>query len=143
MSLPGTYQDPQMKTCFKPCTACYRCADKGRFTMCNKCSGCMDPAGKIDPDPDHYCDCAQGVLRWRARDGRLIITRYPRNPFAGSIKTTAESEDKRDFQAYLQEYREKMENPYVSPITATIDGKQAFYNDDLVGFYDENGNHVG
>lgn len=143
MTLPGTYEDPMHKPCFTACAACYRCSDKGRYTKCNSCSGCMDPAGKIDVDPDHYCDCAQGVMRWRTKEGRLIITRYQRNPFEGQVIKTPDSEDKRDFQAYLQEYREKMENPYVSPITATIDGKKAFYNDDLVGFYDENGNQVG
>lgn len=143
MSAPGTHADPMHKPCFTACPSCFRCADKGRYTKCNKCSGCMDPAGKIDVDPEHFCDCAQGVFRWRTKEGRLIIKRYNRNPFAGEVKSLPDSQDKRDFQAYLQEYREKMENPYVSPISVMIDGRKAFYNDDLVGFYDENGNQIG
>lgn len=143
MAANGTYADPSHKSCFKACTACFRCEDKGRYSKCGDCSGCFDPAGKIDVDPDHYCACTQGVLRWRTRKGQLIISRYPTNPFEGKLKEIQETQDMRDWKSYLQEYREKMENPYVSPISANINGKQAYYDDNYVGFYDENGNQVG
>lgn len=142
MAAPGTYEDPALKLCFNSCSACYRCKDKGRFPgRCDTCSGCMDPAGKIDVDPDNFCQCAEGVLRWRTKNNRLIIRKYNSNPFGGRIQQKKETDDERDWERYLQEYREHMENPYVSTVSANMKGKKAYYSGD-VGFFDEEGNRV-
>ena len=54
MAADGSYQNPSNKDCWTYCTSCSRCADKGRYTHCNKCSGRFDPKGKIEVHPE---DC--------------------------------------------------------------------------------------
>ena len=121
MTIPGTYQNPTDKPCWTVCFSCSRCADKGRYTKCNKCSGRYDPLGKVDPDHEDYCDCKNGNLRWKTQQGRLIMTKFTTNPFRGQVKYEKQSEDERDWDSYVSDMREKMDNPYFNPIVITED----------------------
>ena len=111
MAAPGSYENASHKPCWETCSACFRCKNKGRYTKCNQCSGRHDPSGHLGPDLDDYCDCVNGILRWRDRQGRLIISKYKSNPFKAEIIVQKETEDERDWNAYLKDCREKMDNP--------------------------------
>lgn len=115
--------NPSSKTCWKTCAACYRCADRGRYTECTKCSGRHDPFLRTDIDPDDYCDCTRGILRWRAKDGRLIVSPYKSDPFKTKIITETKTQDEKDWEAYVHDLREKLDNPNYDPIS--IDDKYA------------------
>jgi hypothetical protein len=117
MTLPGSYQNPSTKACWVYCSSCSRCQDKGRYNKCNGCSGRYDPAGKIDVHNEDFCDCRNGVLRWRTQEGKLLITRFKTNPFKGTVKYEKKSEDERDWDSYVADMQEKMDDPNFSPIT--------------------------
>jgi len=117
MTLPGTYQNPSTKPCWNFCTSCNRCQDKGRYSKCNSCSGRYDPRGWTDPHSDDFCDCKNGVLRWRTQEGRLIITRFKSNPFKGTVQYEKKSQDERDWDSYVNDMREKLDDPNFNPIT--------------------------
>ena len=121
MSAPGSYINPSSKPCWETCGSCYRCANKGRYTKCNSCSGRHDPAGMVDTHPDDFCLCTQGVLRYRHQSGQLIIRRFDRNPFAGSIIQNLKTQDEADFEAYVDDLRERFDNPNLSPIQMVDD----------------------
>lgn len=117
MALPGTYPNASHKWCWETCTACFRCSNKGRYTACAGCSGRHDPSGCAGPDIDDYCDCKNGILRWRARKtDQMIIVKYNRNPFNGTALKEQVTDDERDWNAYLYDLREKMDNPTFNPI---------------------------
>ena len=116
-------QNPSSKPCWETCAACYRCKDKGRYTKCHSCSGRHDPFLRTDPDPDDFCSCTEGILRWRAKDGRLIVSKYRSNPFATKLITETKTQDEKDWEAYVWDLREKLDNPNYDPIL--IDGKYA------------------
>lgn len=111
-----TVQNPTEKDCWTTCTSCYRCADRGRFAKCEACSGRADPNRRIYPDPDDYCDCKNGILRYRAQNGRQLLARLSGNPFAGKVVSTPMDSDERDWEAYLTEVREKRDEPDWDPI---------------------------
>jgi hypothetical protein len=117
MAADGSYQNPSNKDCWTYCTSCSRCADKGRYTHCNKCSGRFDPKGKIEVHPEDFCDCKNGTLRWRTQEGRIIMTKFKSNPFKGQVKYEQKSEDERDWDSYVSDMREKMDDPTWNPIT--------------------------
>ena len=117
MTTGNFYKNPSTKDCWVFCSSCNRCQDKGRYTKCNKCSGRYDPNGSIDPHPEDYCDCKNGVLRWRTQQGKLIMTRFKSNPFAGKVKYLKQSEDERDWDSYVKDMRGKMNDPNWNPIT--------------------------
>jgi len=117
MTLPGTYQNPTDKPCWTFCSSCNRCQDKGRYTKCNSCSGRYDPLGSTDALPEDYCDCKNGILRWRTQQGRLIITPFKSNPFKGTVKYEKKSEDERDWDSYVKDMRNKMGDPNWNPVT--------------------------
>lgn len=117
MTLPGTYQNPSTKPCWTFCSSCNRCQDKGRYSKCGDCSGRYDPLGKTDPHPDDFCDCKNGVLRWRTQEGRLIITRFKSNPFKGKVNYEKKTQDERDWDSYVKDMREKLGDPNFNPIT--------------------------
>jgi hypothetical protein len=117
MSAKGSYKNPTENPCWVFCTSCNRCQDKGRYTKCNSCSGRYDPEGKIDVHPDDFCDCKNGVLRWRTQEGRLLMTRFKSNPFKGTVKYEKKSEDERDWDSYVKDMREKLNDPNWNPIT--------------------------
>lgn len=117
MSAKGSYKNPTENLCWTFCSSCSRCQDKGRYSKCKSCSGRYDPEGVIAPDPDDYCDCKNGVLRWRTKEGRLIMTNFKTNPFKGQVKYEKKSEDERDWDSYVSDMREKMNDPDWNPIT--------------------------
>lgn len=117
MTINGTYENPSNKPCWVYCGSCGRCGDKGRYTKCNQCSGRYDPNGKIDVDNDDFCDCKNGVLRWKTKQGRLIVTRFKSDPFAGKVSYEKKSQDERDWDSYVNDMRNKMGDPNWNPIT--------------------------
>lgn len=117
MTIKGTYKNPTENPCWVFCPSCNRCQDKGRYTKCKGCSGRFDPEGTIDPDIDDYCDCKNGNLRWKTKQGKLIMTRFKTNPFKGTVKYEKKSEDERDWDSYVADMREKLDDPNWNPIT--------------------------
>lgn len=109
--------NPSDKACFEICVACHRCERKGTFAKCATCSGCHDPQERKDPyDIDNKCRCKEGVLQWRHKNGKLIVAQYPHNPFRQGVKTADETQDERDYQAYLKSAREKLNDPHYDPV---------------------------
>lgn len=111
-------QNPTEKDCFRLCVSCYRCADKGRYAACSTCSGRNDPQRKMAPEDyrDDRCDCANGILRWRTREGRLIIAKIPGDPYAGKVRGETQTADERDYNAYLRNMRERTGNEHWDPV---------------------------
>lgn len=117
MAANGSFKNPSEKDCWRYCVSCARCADKGRYSKCKGCSGRFDPRGVIETHPDDFCDCANGTLRWRTQNGRLIITKFKTNPYMGKVTYSKKSEDERDWDSYVNDMREKMNDPDWNPIT--------------------------
>lgn len=113
----GTYKNAVENWCWIFCPSCNRCQDKGKYSKCNGCSGRFDPEGTIEPDPQDFCDCRNGILRWKTKQGRLIITKFKSNPFKGTVKYEKKSEDERDWDSYVNDMREKLNDPHWNPIT--------------------------
>jgi len=84
---------------------------------CDSCSGHPDQGGQRIPHDDHFCDCANGVMRWVTKDGRLIVRRYLSNPFKSEVRTDAVSQDERDWNEFLSHKREMLNNPEYDPIS--------------------------
>ena len=117
-------ENPAELSCFRACKACARCEDKGRYARCNWCSGRHDPELRRDPyDEDDHCRCTEGILQWRTQEGRFIQIKYPHNPFAGKVELEPKSQDELDWEMYLEQQRERFNDPEYDPIT--IDGKSA------------------
>jgi hypothetical protein len=117
MAAPGSYANPSHKYCWETCKACFRCANKGCKASCNSCSGRHDPFGHVDADIDDYCDCKNGVLRWRTQKGQLVVSRYKKDPFQGKVTMEKETQDQRDWDQYLRDMREKLDNPTWDPVS--------------------------
>jgi len=113
-----TYSNPKDKHCFKLCTSCMRCSDKGIKVGCDNCSGRLDTYGQRIPHSDDYCDCTRGVMRWVTKEGRLVVRRYMSDPFGAMVKTDTVSKDEEDWNAYLNEKREELNDPTFNPIIA-------------------------
>jgi hypothetical protein len=47
----------------------------------------------------------------------MFQVRMPRNPFAGTVTHEAKSQDEQDYEAYLNEQREKFDNPNWDAVT--------------------------
>lgn len=109
--------NPTNRWCWSLCTSCNRCEDKGRYGHCKDCSGRYDPKLNIEPDRDDFCDCRNGNLRWKTQKGRLIVTKFKSNPYKGEVKYEKKSEDERDWDSYVKDMREKMDDPTWNPIT--------------------------
>jgi hypothetical protein len=71
---------------------------------------------KVTADNDDFCDCKNGVLRWKTQQGRLITTKFKTNPFKGQVKYERITEDERDWDSYVKDMREKLDNPNWNPI---------------------------
>ena len=112
-----TYRNPIDRACFRACVSCLRCANKGMKIECDSCSGHPDQGGQRIPHDDHFCDCANGVMRWVTKDGRLIVRRYLSNPFKSEVRTDAVSQDERDWNEFLSHKREMLNNPEYDPIS--------------------------
>ncbi len=110
-------ENPSDKPCWNPCVSCHRCADKGKYDRCADCSGRYDPARRIYADPDDRCDCKNGILRWKTQKGQKIVAPLTKNPFEGKvIQKDTESEDERDWQAYLKSEQERRDDPNWDPL---------------------------
>lgn len=118
LTAKGSYRDPVSRGCWEPCSSCFRC-DKRGSSACplpNGCSGRPDKEGMRIPHPDDLCQCKQGVLRWVTKEGRVIIRRFESSPFKGSVKTDAQTEDERDWNAFISEKREQLNDPTWDPV---------------------------
>jgi hypothetical protein len=49
------------------------------------------------------------------------MTKFKTNPFKGQVKYEKISEDERDWDSYVNDMREKMNDPNFNPITITED----------------------
>lgn len=116
-----TYRDPMQKSCFRQCGSCLRCQNKGMKTECDPCSGRPDEGGERIPHTDDFCDCRNGVMRWMTKEGQLIVRRYGSNPYKAEVKTDAVTADEHDWNAYLNERREKLNDPTWNPVRVTED----------------------
>lgn len=113
-------EDPADLPCFKACMACLRCEDKGKYAKCNHCSGRRDPGLRKDPyDIDDHCSCKEGILRIRTSKGKLLIRKYPSNPFEGSVAQEQKTQDEVDYEAHVAEMREKLDDPTYDPVQIT------------------------
>ena len=113
----GTYRDPFTRHCWKTCGSCGRCENKGSRSQCNGCSGRVDDLGQKVPHIDDRCRCTEGILQLVNKDGKMFQVRMPRNPFAGTVTHEAKSQDEQDYEAYLNEQREKFDNPNWDAVT--------------------------
>jgi len=116
--------NPSSKECWTTCGSCYRCGDRFRYTKCYSCSGRHDPFLQAAPHDQDFCDCANGTLRWKGRDGKMIIRKYDRNPYVGQVVGVQKTEDERDWESYVHDLRERMDNPNFDPIQV-VDAKNA------------------
>lgn len=134
MAARGTHKNPTDKGCFELCTACLRCANKNSYVSnynhCGDCSGHHDPHGEIDPHPDDFCDCANGKMRWVVKNGPkrglVVIRNLPHNPFEGDIKVHGETADERDWKAFLEDTREKLNDENWNPIEVYDSAKDPY-----------------
>lgn len=122
MAAKGYYRNPSTRSCFEVCASCFRCQARrsnmanGVGTPCSSCSGHHDARGEIDPHPDDFCDCTNGVMRWVSMKGHLIVKRFPNNPFQGTIKSYSPNPDEDDWKSYLDAERERLQDPDYDPI---------------------------
>jgi hypothetical protein len=58
-------------------------------------------------------------MRWVTKKDYLVIRRFESNPFAATVTTDAKSEDERDWDAFITEKREAMNDELYDPITFT------------------------
>lgn len=112
------YKNPIELDCYRTCSVCSRCEDKGRYAKCGSCSGRFDPKLKWDPkDIDDQCRCREGILQVRLQNGKLIQARYPDNPYNKTVKHDPITQDEKDWDAYLDAQRELHDDPNWDPIT--------------------------
>ena len=113
-------ENPADLPCFSACSACFRCEDKGRYAKCNSCSGRQDPKLRKDPhDIDDRCRCSEGILQVRMGNGKLMQRKYPHNPFEGQIQQETKTQDELEYEAYLNDMREQLDDPDYDPIQIT------------------------
>lgn len=114
----GTYRNPVNRHCFVMCSSCFRCEKRGS-SACpkpNTCSGVPDKEGIRVPHRDHYCECKIGVMRWVTKKGFLVIRRFESDPFQKNVTTDAKTENERDWDAFISEKREAMDDELYDPI---------------------------
>ena len=107
--------------CFRLCTSCARCSDRGTRAKCVGCNGRNDPYRERPPHPDDYCRCSEGILQIRHKSGRIIQRRFESNPFKANVQTDAETQDERDWNQFLNEKREILDDPTWNPIQVRRD----------------------
>jgi hypothetical protein len=117
MSADRPSVNPTDRWCWVFCPSCNRCQDKGRYTKCNGCSGRYDPELIIKADSEDFCDCKNGTLRWKTQQGKLVMTKFKSNPFKSQVKYEKKSDDERDWDSYVKDMREKLNDPNWDPIT--------------------------
>lgn len=108
--------NPAERACFRICRACYRCGQKGSRAQCQTCSGRVDPALRRDPyDFDDRCRCTEGILQIRVR-GKLLRARYQQDPFQGKLVADVPTQDETDWNDYVKESREKLDDQHWDPV---------------------------
>src|SRR5579859_3332649 len=90
------------KDCYRTCPGCFKCADYGTKSACYSCPARPDPKRDHYPDPDSYCDCRNGILRHRTKQGKLLIAKIPGDPYAGRVHQEKKTADESDYESYLQ-----------------------------------------
>lgn len=112
--------NPTEKSCYRACRSCWRCADKGRWLDrgCSTCPGRYDPQDRFQSDPDDTCRCSEGVLNYltKSEPRRHLVRRFESNPFQSNVKTDAETEDERDWNAFVNEKREQLQDATWDPV---------------------------
>lgn len=125
----GTYSDPGNKYCWKYCTSCGRCANKGSRPECGGCSGRLDPKGQRHPDRDDYCRCTQGVMQWVSDKGQFLQFKLLSDPFKGTVKYEGNTQDEADWESYLKDAREILDDEFYDPIQiGGVGGASEWYN---------------
>lgn len=110
-------RNPQDLPCWRGCTSCGRCANKGMYISCQWCSGRCDPElKKPTRDIDDKCKCSDGIFQYRMKNGYLLVTVLPQDPFKGSITPPPDDPDERDWRRWLQEQREYLQDSNWNPI---------------------------
>jgi hypothetical protein len=110
-------RNPTDLDCWKSCLSCFRCEDKGKYDKCNRCSGRSDEELRKEPhDIDDRCRCKEGILQVRTQKGQLVQAKMPSDPFAGVVKHDPRTQDESDWQAYLDQQRERLNDPYWDPV---------------------------
>ena len=127
LTAPGTFRDPASKHCWKMCTSCYRCENKDRFNCGETCSGRLDMEGMRLPHIDDYCRCKEGKLQFVTQEGQLIQIRYRNNPFEGKVTHDVVSQDEHDWNSYLADTRERLNDATYDPIQLTSGGSVEEY----------------
>lgn len=132
LTTPGSYENPADKDCWKYCRSCGRC--ENRFnnycdSKCNGCSGRFDPRGMRHPHHRDYCRCKEGVLQWVTQEGKLAQSYYLSDPYGGVVKYEGKTDDEVDWEDYISDAREKLDDPDWDPIQFA-DGRstQKFFN---------------
>ncbi len=112
----GTYRDPLDRHCWRTCMSCRRCSNKGSRPECHSCSGREDEFGQKVPNIDDKCRCTEGILQLVTKDNRFLQVKMLSNPFKGTIKRDAITEDERDYEEYLKSERERRNDKSWDPI---------------------------
>lgn len=128
---PGSYRNPADKWCFNYCGSCGRCGDKGKFDACRNCSGRLDPQGMREEHQDDYCRCKEGILQWVTQKGRMVQVKFESNPFAGVVKHDRITDDEADWNRYLADAREALNDPDYDPIQFESGGSVNNYLEQL------------
>jgi hypothetical protein len=55
-------------------------------------------------------------MRWVTKKDFLVIRRFESNPFKKNVQTDAKKEDERDWDAFISEKREAMDDELYDPI---------------------------
>lgn len=112
----GSYINPVDKPCWSTCLSCRRCSNKGSRDACASCSGRYDPDGQRHPDLDDYCRCKDGTLQWVTDEGKFLQVKIPHDPFKGTIQREGNSRDEQDWNSYLNDTRERLDNETYDPV---------------------------
>lgn len=111
------WRNPSSLSCWEMCPSCFRCANKGKYAACGRCSGRHDTEGIRDPyDIDDQCRCKEGILQLRTKQGVMIQRQFYSDPFGGSVVTDAETDDERQWNQFVTERREALNDPTFDPV---------------------------
>ena len=107
------------RSCWNPCKSCMRCEDRKKYAKCASCTGRVDRLREREPDPDDYCRCKEGILQIVTKKGMMVQRKFLSDPYKGKVTTDAESEDEADWNQYVAEKREQLDDPSFNPIQIT------------------------
>ncbi len=113
---PGTFRSPPTRSCWNWCPSCSRCQDRDRFNCGSICSGRIDEKGQREPHPDDYCRCKEGILQWVRDNGKMLQSHFVTNPFKATFKMQTYDQDEADYDAYVNDMREKYDREDYDPL---------------------------